>query len=101
MCGERLTWEEIKKQYDQEWVELVDYDWPDQDQYPRSGVVRVHAPTRSKFDDLADIDPPFDSAYIFVGETKRSESDPIVTRGYSRVIFGPKNAPYIHSFILH
>ena len=82
----KLTWEEITKQYDQEWVELVDYDWPEQDSYPRSGAVRVHANTRSKFDDLADRDPPLDSAYIFVGKPKRNE-EVVVTRGYSRIIF--------------
>ena len=36
----KLTWEEIKKHYNQEWVELVDYDWPDTEPYPRDGVVR-------------------------------------------------------------
>jgi glutamine synthetase len=89
--AEKLSWEEIKQQYDQEWVELVDYDWPDTETYPRSGIVRVHANTRAKFDDLADIDPPFDSAYIFVGQTKKDE-DVVVTRGYSRVIIGPDHA---------
>ena len=66
--AEKLTWEEIKKLYNQEWVELIDYDWADEDPDPRAGVVRVHAKTREEFDRLTDIDPPKDSAYVFVGE---------------------------------
>jgi hypothetical protein len=31
IMAEKLSWEEIKKNYDQEWVELVDYDWPEED----------------------------------------------------------------------
>ena len=45
----KLTWEEIKKRYDQEWVELVDYDWPDGESHPRSGTLRSHAATRKSF----------------------------------------------------
>ncbi len=83
--GGKLTWKKIKKQYDQEWVELIDYDWPDTEAYPLSGIVRVHAKTRSEFDDLGDVDPPFDSAYVFVGQPKRNE-DAVLTRGYIRII---------------
>lgn len=64
----KLTWDEIKRLYPDEWVELVDYDWPEEEQDPRGGVVRVHAKTRQEFDRLADIDPPTDSAYAYVGE---------------------------------
>ena len=63
----KLSWEEIKKQYDQEWVELIDYDWPDTEPYPRGGVVRVHAKTRKEFDKLAAVDAPTDSAYVYTG----------------------------------
>ena len=63
-----LTWEEIKKQYDQEWVELVDYDWPEEETYPRSGIVRVHSRERAEFYRLAEIDSPRDSALVFVGK---------------------------------
>ena len=66
--SQKLTWEEIKKQYDQEWVELIDYDWPDEDPDPTAGVVRIHAKTREEFDRLTDIDPPVDSAIVFVGD---------------------------------
>lgn len=87
----KLTWEEIKEQYPDEWVELVDYDWPDAESYPVAGVVRTHAKTRAKFDDLCDIDPPFDSAYVFVGLPK-NEEEVVVTRGYSRIIPEPDHA---------
>jgi hypothetical protein len=39
----KLTWEQIEEQYDQEWVELIDYDWPEGMPYPQAGTVRVHA----------------------------------------------------------
>ena len=64
----KLTRKEIQKQYDQEWVELVDYDWPDTEPFPRDGVVRVHAKSRREFDVLILEDPPIDSALVFVGE---------------------------------
>ena len=67
VMAEKPTWEEIKKQYDQEWVELVDYEWPEEGADPKSGAVRVHAKTREEFDRLAAIDAPQDSAYVFVG----------------------------------
>ncbi len=65
--GKRLTWAEIQELYDQEWVELVDFDWPLNKAKPSSGIVRVHAQTRKEFDRLVLIDPPPDSALIFVG----------------------------------
>ena len=67
MDGNRLSWDEITKSFDQEWVELVDYDWPENAAYPRAGVVRVHAKARREFDRLINQDPPPDSALIFVG----------------------------------
>lgn len=67
---EKMTWEEIEKLFDQEWIELIDYDWSEQAISPRSGIVRVHAKERSEFDKLAAIDPPRGSAFIFVGEPK-------------------------------
>jgi len=87
----KLSWQEIEKQYDQEWGELVDYDWPETEAYPNSGVVRVHAKTRSEFHDLADKDPPFDSAYIFVGHPKLDE-EVVITRGYRQFVIEPNNA---------
>ena len=64
----KLTWDEIKALYPDEWVELIDYDWPDEEQDPRAGVVRVHAKTRDEFDKATAIDPPRDAASVYVGE---------------------------------
>lgn len=64
----KLTWDEIKALYPDEWVELIDYDWPDEERDPRGGVVRVHAKTREEFDTLTAIDPPGDAASVYVGE---------------------------------
>lgn len=86
----KLTWDEIKEKFDKEWIELVDYDWPETEIYPQSGTVRVHAKTRSEFDDLADRDPPIDSAYVYVGQAEKS-NDVVLTRGYSRVQVGTDN----------
>jgi hypothetical protein len=63
----KLTWTEIEQQYDQEWVELVDYEWPQTEAYPRSGVVYVHAKTRKEFDEHILKDPPTSGALVFVG----------------------------------
>ncbi len=71
---EKLNWDDIKKQYAGEWIELIDYDWPDGIPWPRSGVVRVHAPTRQAFYRLANNDPPQDSAILFVGQTELPEN---------------------------
>lgn len=83
----KMTWDEIKTQYDQEWVELVDYDWPDEQTDPKSGVVRVHAKTRAEFDRLVAIDAPLDSAYVFVGEPLLTSS-----RSYSFIAVRPLDA---------
>ncbi len=69
MNTERLTWDEIKKHYDKEWVELVDYDWPEEKPYPLAGTVRAHAPNRKSFYQLVNTEPmPKDSAIVYVGK---------------------------------
>ena len=67
----KLTWDEIKQHYDQEWVELVDFDWPETEPHPKSGIIRVHAKTRKEFDQLIQEDPPGKSAFVYVGVPKR------------------------------
>lgn len=65
---EKLTWVEIEKLYDQQRVELVDYDWPEGDPYPRSGVVRSHGSNKKEFYQQCRREPvPDDSAILFVG----------------------------------
>lgn len=66
--SEKLTWDEICRRYDQQWVELVDFDWPEEEPDPRSGIVRVHAAKRKDFDQLILQDPPEYSALLFIGE---------------------------------
>jgi hypothetical protein len=74
MTNQKLTWEEIKTQYDKEWVQLVDYDWPDGTPYPKSGAVRVHAGDRREFYRLmkAMKPKPSDSALVYVGIPPRA-----------------------------
>jgi hypothetical protein len=69
MTPERLTWKEIEERYDQQWVELVDYDWPEGDFQPRSGVVRTHAADKKAFHRDCRREPvPEDSADLFVAK---------------------------------
>ena len=68
MENKKLTWEEISKKYNQEWVQLVEYDWLDEDALPRSGIVQAHAKTRREFDKLIISKPQKDSALLFVGK---------------------------------
>ena len=69
----KLSWEEIKERYNQEWVELVDYDWPDGTPYPQAGIVRAHASERKRFyqnckeHDMLEGTSPSDAAILFVG----------------------------------
>ena len=68
---EKLSWEQIKKEYDQQWVQLVNYDWPEGTPHPQSGVVRAHAPTRKEFNEIVlSLESPVDAARIFVGLAK-------------------------------
>ena len=39
---EKLSWDEIKHRFPNEWVALVDHDWPDTLGEPLSGVVFAH-----------------------------------------------------------
>lgn len=65
-----LTWEEIKEQFDGEWVELVDCDWPEGEPYPRSAVVRVHASDKKEFYTALNrrVPKPTDSSLLFIGK---------------------------------
>ncbi len=83
-----LSWEEIKERYNQEWVELVDYDWPDGTPYPQAGIVRAHASERKRFyqnckeHDMLEGASPFDAAILFVGR------------------INPTNGPYLSSSLV-
>jgi hypothetical protein len=70
---ERLTWDEIKRQYDGEWVELVDYVWDEGEPYPIEGMVRTHSPSRKVFNRLVLEWAPADAARLFVGNIARKQ----------------------------
>ena len=64
----RISWEEIKTSYNQEWVELVDYDWPEEHASPSTGAVRTHGANKKEFHLQCRREPvPSDSAILFVG----------------------------------
>ncbi len=76
----KMTWEEIEKKYDQEWVELVDYDWREDEPFPRSGSLRSHAAKKKEFYQQCCREPkPQDSAILFVGRPRIPK----------RVVFSP------------
>ena len=80
----KLTWDEICKEYDKEWVHLIDYDWTDGQPYPSSGVVRIHARDRKDFDDLMLSSEPISGARLFVGKIEGNE-DLIMMGNFMRV----------------
>lgn len=41
--AETLTWNEIKAEYPEEWVALVEHVWPNTEPVPLSGVVHAHS----------------------------------------------------------
>jgi hypothetical protein len=40
---EKLSWDEIKRLHPDEWVALVDHDWPNTTAVPLAGVVYAHS----------------------------------------------------------
>jgi len=68
--NERLTWAEIEERYPHEHVELVDYDWPEDEINPRSGVVLAHAKSLKELAALTKDSPANDAAVLFVGAIK-------------------------------
>lgn len=71
---ERLSWQEITSRYFNEWVYLIDYDWAEDEPYPISGVVQIHAKTRHDFNALMLKGPPISGARLFVGPIKKTDS---------------------------
>ena len=66
--GTKLTWVEIKENYPNEWIELVDYEWDETEPDPRLGVVLVHSKDRKEFESLIRKESPNDSAILYVGK---------------------------------
>lgn len=81
----KLTWDKIKELYDQQYVELVDYDWPENEMHPRSGVVRAHSSDRVQFYNQVGKDTPVDSAILFIGKTKLPK-DVVFSPGLRRIV---------------
>jgi len=72
--AEKLSWEEIKKRYPEQWVELVECDWDPIEPDPRGGVVRHSAKKRKDLHELIMKDQPVDdAAVIYAGEVKFAE----------------------------
>lgn len=63
---EKLTWKEIEKRYWHQWVQLVDFDWPDTEPWPLTAAVRVHSPDKREFNRLAAKDRPRNTARLYV-----------------------------------
>lgn len=81
---ERLSWDEICKQYDQQWVHLIDYDWKDGEPYPNSGIVHLHSKSRREFDKLMMEGEPISGARLFVGKV-RIDPNIIVMGGFRMI----------------
>lgn len=76
--GEKLTWDEIRQRYPDEWVALVEDDWPNNLPLPRAGVVYAHSPDHAK---LIEMQKHLkDAAIVWTGK-KRGE----LTRAATRV----------------
>lgn len=66
----KLSWDEICKKYDGQWVHLIDYDWEEGSPYPTSGVVHLSAKTRKEFNALIMANTRIPGARIYVGDIK-------------------------------
>lgn len=65
--NEKLTWDEIKRRYPDEWVALVDYEWPEM-RHVTEGVVYAHSPSR---DELHKLQRGLtDAAILFTGKKR-------------------------------
>lgn len=71
---EKLNWKQIEALFNQQWVELVDFDWEETEPYPTAGRVRVHSSDRKEFDQLIKRDQSIDSAILFVGKKSQTGS---------------------------
>ena len=70
---DKLPWNEIKRLYPNQWVELVDFEWDEFEPDPRYGVVRHYAQKRKELHDIMMQDPVDSSAVVYVGNLKFKE----------------------------
>ena len=67
--SEKLTWDEIKELYRDEWVELVDFEWDMAEPYPKCGIVRFHNNDKKELKRiLQGSDRPKEAALVFTGD---------------------------------
>lgn len=71
--GEKLTWEEIKRRYREQWVELIEFDWDEWEPDPCGGIVRHNAQLRKELHDQFMKDPIDDSAIVYTGNMRIAE----------------------------
>jgi hypothetical protein len=69
----KLSWDEIKKHYPDQWVELTDCEWDDFEPDPRSGVVRNSAKVRKEIHAKFMSDPVDSSAIVYTGKMRTPE----------------------------
>jgi hypothetical protein len=76
--GRRLFGDESKTRDDQQWVEAVDYGWPEGETYPAPGVVGVHDPDKKQFHREPRERHAFDSAdvaLVYLGNPLRPPNE--------------------------
>lgn len=66
--AEKLSWDQICKEYDGNWVHLVDFDWAEGEPYPNYGSVHIFAKTRKEFNELIKASDRVPGARIYVGK---------------------------------
>jgi len=72
--AKKLSWNEIKENYPDQWVELVECEWDPYEPDPRNGIVRHHAIRRKQLHELIMKDQPVDdAAVVFAGDVKFKE----------------------------
>ena len=72
--NEILTWQEIENSYQNQWVQLIDFNWPEGLSRPKSGRVRIHASSRKEFNSLVLAAEPVDAARVYVGSPQMKDS---------------------------
>jgi hypothetical protein len=73
----KLTWDEIKATYPDEWVALVDHDWPNDRPVPVAGVVFAHSADHAQ---LIEMQKQLTAAAIVWTGKKRGEMLRAATR---------------------
>lgn len=75
---QRITWDEAKQSYPDEWVAFVEYD--ETDGFPSAGTVIVHHPERQQFHQLVKNFVPHyhDMALLYTGQRVKYPEIPLL-----------------------